>query len=107
MTPRYEVPRALSFCPHCANILAIAKIDTEIKVICRTCPYTCSIGDIAPPVPDSDDENNKVDGNKVDRNKVDSEKVDSNKVGSKKVDGNKVDGNKVDGNKVDDTNVSS
>ncbi|KZN85044.1 hypothetical protein EN45_092140 [Penicillium chrysogenum] len=109
MTPRYEVPRALScpclptppgfediltfpVCPHCANILAIAKIDTEIKVICRTCPYTCSIGDIAPPVPDSDDDNNKVDSEKVDSEKVDSKKVDSEKV---------------DSEKVDDTNVSS
>ncbi|KAJ5845417.1 hypothetical protein N7534_009086 [Penicillium rubens] len=82
MTPRYEVPRALSFCPHCANILAIAKIDTEIKVICRTCPYTCSIGDIAPPVPDSDDDNNKVDSEKVDSEKVDSEKVDDTNVSS-------------------------
>ncbi|KAJ5843996.1 uncharacterized protein N7525_001737 [Penicillium rubens] len=114
MTPRYEVPRALScpclptppgfediltfpVCPHCANILAIAKIDTEIKVICRTCPYTCSIGDIAPPVPDSDDDNNKVDSEKVDSEKVDSEKVDSKKVDSEK----------VDSEKVDDTNVSS
>ncbi|KAJ5478863.1 hypothetical protein N7530_004372 [Penicillium desertorum] len=92
MTPRYEAPRGLSFCPYCANILAIAKIDTEIKGICRTCPYVCSIGDIASPVPDSDDDNNKVDGNEV----------DGNKVGR-----NKVDANAVDGNAVNDTNVSS
>ncbi|OQE88269.1 hypothetical protein PENNAL_c0017G10425 [Penicillium nalgiovense] len=75
MTPRYEVSRKLSFCPHCANMLAIAKIDTEIKAICRTCPYTCSIGDIALPVLDSDDDNNEVDRNKDDGNAVDDTNV--------------------------------
>lgn len=56
-------------------MLAIAKIDTEIKAICRTCPYTCSIGDIALPVLDSDDDNNEVDRNKDDGNAVDDTNV--------------------------------
>ena len=82
-------------CPYCANFLGVAKIDTDLKFICRTCPYTCSVEDIASPVPDSDDDNDKVDKNRVDNNGVDSNKVNKNKVDSKN----------VDGKKIDDTNV--